>query len=125
MSRLALVRSVLELKCPRCRQSDLFSRKHLLVYKDMLKMPEKCTHCGQEFEIEPGFYYGALWTSYPVVVVVELPFLLLALFSEELTPWFWFSLMLVAFVVLFPFMLRLGRSIWIHIWVKYDPDKKE
>ena len=85
-------------------------------------MHERCDHCGQKFEIEPGFWYGSLWMSYPLVVAVELPFLFMALFNTLGSPWIAFMLMLVGFAVFWPLFMRLGRSIWVHIWVKYQPE---
>lgn len=82
-------------------------------------MPEKCIVCGQVYEIEPGFWIGALWTSYPIVIAIEIPFLMLALFSRTINPWVSFGCMLFAFLIFYPLMLRLGRSIWIHISVRY------
>lgn len=115
-------RSMLALKCPRCGHGNLFKKKGIFVYKNMMEMPESCPVCDQKYEIEPGFWIGALWTSYPIVILIEFPFLMLALFSETLGPWIPLTLMFVAFYFAYPVMLRLGRSIWIHNWIRYDAD---
>ena len=121
---ISLVKSVVMLKCPRCREGDLFVKQGLFRYNQMLKMPEKCPVCSQVYEIEPGFWIGALWMSYPIVVAIETPFLFAALLTTNYSPWLFFGLMLLAFVIFFPLMLRLGRSIWIHISVRYDENFK-
>ena len=118
--KISLFQSVVALKCPRCRQGDLFCKPGLIRYNNVLEMPEKCPNCGQVYEIEPGFWIGALWMSYPIVVAIELPFLFAALLTTNYSPWLFFGLMLLAFVVFFPLLLRLGRSIWIHISIRYD-----
>jgi len=118
-------RSILTLKCPRCGQGDLFTKKGIFVYKNMMDMPIVCPTCDQKYEIEPGFWIGALWTSYPIVILIEFPFLMMALFSETLGPWIPLSLMFVAFYFAYPVMLRLGRSIWIHSWIGYDAELVE
>ena len=82
-------------------------------------MPHECGKCGQVYEIEPGFWIGALWTSYPIVIAIEVPFLLMALLSKTISTWLSFGFMLLAFLVFYPLMLRLGRYIWIHISVRY------
>lgn len=110
--------SSLKLKCPKCSKGDLFVSKGLLRYTQMLDMPENCPNCGQKYCIEPGFWLGALWTSYPIVVLTELPFLLGALLSDTINPFWFFGAMMLAFVFVYPIMLRLGRSIWIHINLK-------
>ena len=116
--------SILLLKCPRCRQGDLFTGKGLLVYRRIVEMPERCPVCNQKYEIEPGFWIGALWTSYPIVILVEMPFLFFAVFNQSVGPWIPLALMIPAFIIAYPVMLRLGRSIWIHGWVKYDNTDK-
>lgn len=84
----------------------------------MLDMPEKCEHCGQKYCIEPGFWLGTLWTSYPIVILTELPFLIGALVSKTISPFWFFGGMVIAFMLVYPIMLRLGRSIWIHINIR-------
>ena len=81
-------------------------------------MHNSCTICDQDFQIEPGFYIGALWTSFPVVV------LLMAIMAGVLIGVFGVdperSIIAIA-VILFalqPVIIRLGRSAWIHIFVQ-------
>jgi len=115
-------RSVVFQKCPRCRQGNLFHRPGLFVYLQPLSMPEHCSNCGQKFEIEPGFWIGSLWASYPIVVAIETPFLMFALFADTAREtWFYFGGMVLAFAFLFPLMLRLGRSIWAHLFIRFNP----
>ena len=92
-------RSMFGLKCPRCRKGKLFTRRGLFVYREMLKMPENCAVCNQKFEIEPGFWIGAMWISYPFVVAIEMPFFFLALFADDNNVWIYFGLMIVAFLI--------------------------
>lgn len=120
----SLIQSVVGLKCPKCRKGNLFTKKGWFRYRQILDMPEKCPVCGQVYEIEPGFWIGALWTSYPIIVAIEIPFLFLALLSTTVSPWVYFGCMLLAFLILYPVMLRVGRSIWIHISVRYDESTK-
>lgn len=112
--------SLFRLKCPRCRQGKLFNKGGLFQYRDVLDMPEKCGVCNQKFDIEPGFWIGAMWISYPIVVAIETPFLFLALFADGIMTWVYFACMIVAFLIFWPFILRLGRSSWIHVSIRYD-----
>jgi len=120
MTKRTLTSSILKLKCPKCRQGNLFTEKGMFRYTHILAMPEQCAVCKQYFEIEPGFWIGALWTSYPIVIAIEVPFLLMALLSTTVSPWVSFGCMLFAFLIFYPIMLRLGRSIWIHISISFD-----
>jgi len=120
MIKRSLTTSIVKLKCPKCRQGNLFIENGLFQFKNILKMPDHCSVCQQKFEIEPGFWIGALWTSYPILIAIEVPFLLLALLSETINPWLSFGCMLIAFILFYPLMLRLGRSLWIHISIRFD-----
>lgn len=83
-------------------------------------MPKECSKCKLHYEVEHGFWLGSLWTSYPIVVLIEVPFLFAALFADGMMVWGYFTMMIVAFLIAWPLMLRLGRSIWIHINVRYQ-----
>lgn len=88
-------------------------------------MPDRCPVCNQDFQIEPGFYIGALWTSFPIVIFIMtlLSILLLVLIKMELE-WF-FVAITVILLLLQPIIIRLGRVIWINIFVDYDPEAAE
>jgi uncharacterized protein (DUF983 family) len=59
-----LTKSVIQMKCPRCRKGHLFVKKNPYVLRNSLNMPDFCLVCRQDFKIEPGFYIGALWASF-------------------------------------------------------------
>jgi uncharacterized protein (DUF983 family) len=52
-------------KCPRCRKGYLFKRPFwdLMGYA---KTHSHCTHCGIKYEVEPGFFWGAMYVSYAI-----------------------------------------------------------
>ena len=111
-------KSIVKLKCPRCSKGDLFKKKGLVVYSDMLEMHDTCSECKLKYDLEPGFWLGALWTSYPIVVMIELPFLFLAIMADGQEVWWYFLAMVFFLIIAYPLMLRLGRSIWIHLNVR-------
>lgn len=111
------VKSILKLKCPQCSKGDLFVKSGLFRYQNILDMPETCPKCDQKFEIEPGFWIGALWTSYPIIVFLEMPFLILAVYSQNINFIAIIAIMILVLIVFYPLILRLGRSIWIHFFV--------
>ena len=83
-------------------------------------MPEHCPKCNQKYEIEPGFWLGALWTSYPLVILIELPFLLTAVLAYDVNPFTAIGLMAFVFLIMWSTILRLGRAIWINLSVHFD-----
>jgi len=87
-------------------------------------MHEKCSHCGEIFNKEVGFYYGAMYVSYGVNIAlgVGLFILMVLLFNTGLLTYLFSFLGLV--IILFPWVMRVSRLIYINIFVKYDASKK-
>lgn len=113
--------SIVKLKCPVCHEGNLFCDPNAWKLNTVLAMPDRCPICNQGFEIEPGFYLGALWVSFPIVVVVFLIALSPLLFFPKLLTFF-FTLAVIFMFSLQPIIMRLGRAIWINIFVHYDPN---
>lgn len=111
--------SILYLKCPRCHQGDLFSAKNPYILRSMLDMPHRCPVCQQDLMMEPGFYSGALWTSYPIVIgILVITWLLLhSLFQFPASSVFITGAVIA--LIFQPIIMRLGRAIWINLFVPY------
>ena len=89
--------------------------------KRMLDMPDRCAVCNQDFRIEPGFYSGALWISFPIVVALAIPLWLLVFMLADFSFDVIFLMFASLIIGLQPVIMRYSRAIWIHIFVKYDP----
>jgi uncharacterized protein (DUF983 family) len=59
----------LKCKCPRCWEGDIF-KYPLSDYLKFSKMNLQCSVCAASFEPEPGFYYGAMFVSYALTVIL-------------------------------------------------------
>jgi len=85
-----------------------------------LEMAHQCGVCKQNFEPEPGYYFGAMFISYALSVILLLPITLLLVFYFD---WSINSAIAIAIflgAVSFIKILRLSRSLWINIMVKYQ-----
>ena len=112
--------SVARMKCPRCHKGNLFSSRNPYSFKGALDMPDRCPECNQDFKIEPGFYIGALWTSFPIVIFIMtlLSIFFLAYLKMDMN---WFFVVITAILFsLQPIIIRLARAIWINIFVDYE-----
>lgn len=91
------------------------------------KMPKQCDHCGLDFEVEPGFYTGAMYVSYAfsVAIFVIVGFFLF-LFLNDPGIHVYVLAILFTLVILFPVLFRYSRVIYLHLFggVNYEPDKK-
>lgn len=56
-------------KCPRCRKGNIFTSSAFNLTK-FSQMNQECPSCGASFEPEPGFYFGAMFVSYALNVVL-------------------------------------------------------
>lgn len=114
----SVISSVWNMKCPRCREGELFEKGKL---EKPFAMPDKCSCCGQNYMPEPGFYYGAMFISY----IFWGWFCVIFGFT---TIWFFGMtvnqatlLLAVVSAIFFIWLFRISRTIWIHIAIKYNP----
>ncbi|NNE27950.1 MAG: DUF983 domain-containing protein [Saprospiraceae bacterium] len=87
-------------------------------------MNDSCSRCGQDFEPEPGYYYGAMFISYILSSFILLPIALVLAFYFEFSNLQMMAVIILLGVLIFFRILRVSRSIWIHAMVKYDPPMK-
>ena len=114
--------SILKLKCPRCHEGDLFVNNRLFAFRKLLVMPDRCTHCNQDYYIEPGFYSAALWISYPIELLLIIPTIFSGLImdnSHQVFQILFPALVVLLFALQVPIM-RISRAILLNITVAYD-----
>ncbi len=105
-------------KCPRCRKSQIF--KIPLDVKNPLDMNKNCKECNLDFEPEPGFYYGAMFISYIITAFLFLAVALTLVFYFNWSVNASMSIVILIGILMFLKVLRLSRSIYIHMIVRYD-----
>lgn len=118
MKTLTKLDAVIQCKCPRCRQGDIFSGKmYSFSFKGQITN-EYCPHCNLRFEREPGFFYVSMFVSYAmscaemISASVAAYVLGLALVYENL--WYYVGLLLLAAFICAPFNYRYSRVILLH-----------
>ena len=96
-------------------------------------MHPSCTACGEDFQKEPGFYFGAAYVSYAMTVALWIA-LLAALMTFDRWGLIEFSMFthpktflgwgIALLVSLMPLIYRMSRSIWLAMFSsneKRDP----
>jgi uncharacterized protein (DUF983 family) len=114
--------SILTGSCPKCQNESMYSDKNPLHLTKVLKMNEKCSHCGLKYQIEPSFFYGAMYVSYGLNVATGIAAFIVSFVFLKTTIEQSFLAIIVTLIVLFPFVLRLSRNIYINMFVSYDPN---
>ena len=115
--------NALKMNCPRCHKAKLFYYP-ILQFKEMLNMKKRCSCCDQNFEPEPGFYYGAMFISYLITSFFMLGSFFILKLGFHMETYTAFGIVLGVVVISYFYIFRISRSIWIHFFVKYDPDIK-
>ncbi|MDQ4141863.1 MAG: DUF983 domain-containing protein [Bacteroidota bacterium] len=112
--------SVLTAKCPRCREGRMFPEK-TLYSRQFANMNTHCSCCGQNFEPEPGYYYGAMFVSYAFSTAIFLGVIFaLSFLVKEVTTTMVLITILAIVVGLLPVTFRLSRALWINIFIHYE-----
>jgi len=113
--------SVLFNKCPRCRKGNFFIGNNPYNLSNFMKQNVRCPVCNESFMREVGFYYGAMYASYGLNVLLGI---LVYIFTNVILDWgihgFLYTFSILA-IGLWPWLYRTGRLIWINIFV--SPDK--
>ena len=113
--------AILELKCPRCRKGRMFITKPYS--KNFTTMEQNCEVCNLHFEIEPGFFWGAMYVSYAFTVGISLTLAISTYFiGHDPDVWVYLAIIAGTLLVLTPFLFRYARVLMMHAFsnIKFD-----
>ena len=102
-------------ECHNCKE------KHAKIFKDSFfsfgfpKMNKKCPNCSIRFEKEPGFFVGAMYVSYGLVVLEGIIAYLIGSFFSNNPIVLLISILAAIFLLSVP-NYRYSRIIWIHMF---------
>ena len=117
--------SILTGSCPRCQKESMYVDQNVLHLKNVLLMHERCSHCDLKYQLEPSFFYGAMYVSYGLNVAVGIATFLVAFVLLHSSLKISFIAIIATLILLFPFVLRWSRNIYINMFVSYDPEFKK
>ena len=125
MAKTSKFVAVLQSKCPRCRRGKIFTGS--LYGFNLQRTNETCSHCHMKFEIEPGFFYGAMYVSYAFVVaeMLNVGLLTYLITGNDKSPWLYIVSILLSVFALTPINYRYSKVFLLHFLapkVKYKPE---
>ncbi len=121
MKKESRIYSIVNCKCPRCHEGDLFTNKISYNIKKLTEMNTHCNHCGLEFTPEPGYFYGAMYVSYGLTALeMFLVVIGMYIFSPQAPTWAFYFASLLGVFILTPWNYRIGRAGWINLFYSYD-----
>jgi len=123
MPNVSKSQAVLNGLCPRCRKGKIFEASFYEITR-FDQMYEHCPTCGLRYEIEPGYFWGAMYVSYALSggLALFLGFLLFYGFDDP-DSWVYLAVILPALVIITPINFRISRIVWLHYvsGISYQP----
>ena len=117
--------SILTGTCPKCQNESMYLDKNPLHLGSVLKMNETCSHCGLKYQIEPSFFYGAMYVSYGLNVAIGIAAFIISYLFFGASIKTSFIIIIATLIVFFPIVLRWSRNIYINMFVSYDPSTRK
>ena len=109
--------SVYNNKCPRCHEGEVFIGSP---FAGVYNMHKNCPVCHQRYEIEPGFFWGAMYVGYGLSSAYMLTGFALCMLVFGLTMMQSFFWTIIPGLVIMLYIARLARLIWMNIYIGYD-----
>nr|WP_282080435.1 DUF983 domain-containing protein [Aquimarina algiphila] len=111
--------SILTGSCPVCQSESMYVDKNPYHLNDVFKMNKKCSHCQTRYKIEPSFFFGAMYVSYGLGVMLSVLVFLIAHFILGVSLFGSFLLIATTLFTLYPILARTGRNIWINLFLSF------
>jgi uncharacterized protein (DUF983 family) len=116
--------SILTGTCPKCHEESMYIVKNSYILSKVFDMHEKCSHCETKYKIEPSFFFGAMFVSYGVSVLIGIIAFLVSHFIFKTNLKTSFVSIVISLIALMPIIMRISRNIWINIFIHYDKNIK-
>ena len=117
--------SILFGKCPRCHEESMYEVKNPYKLKTTLKLNENCSSCNLHYHLEPSFFTGSMYVSYPIGIAFTVPPFIVSHVLCEASLLTTFFAITGTLIFSLPIIARLSRNIWINFFVNYDKDAVE
>ena len=119
------INSILFGTCPVCHNESMYKVSNPYKLFHTLEMHERCSHCNTKYKIEPSFFYGAMYVSYPVGIVFAFIAFIITYSFFEASLFNTFLSIVGTMIIFLPVIMRLSRNIWINLFMKYDKTKDQ
>ncbi|TKC12234.1 DUF983 domain-containing protein [Pedobacter polaris] len=128
MKKTSKLYAIVKGKCPQCRRGDIFTGNTYGF--NIQRTNYKCAHCNQRFEIEPGYFYAAMYVSYAMnmIEMISMGFATYYLSGGRLdfdSLWLYVGVIFLTSLLLSPLNYRYSRIILLHLLspkIKYNAD---
>ena len=111
--------------CPKCHEESMYLDTNPFNIMKIYAMHETCSHCKQVYKIEPSFFFGAMFVSYGLGVLIGIITFLVSHFVFQANLKTAFISIVVALIFSNTLIMRISRNIWINIFVHFDKNWQE
>ncbi|AWW00439.1 DUF983 domain-containing protein [Arcticibacterium luteifluviistationis] len=107
--------SMLNNNCPNCNKGKVFKTKSIILSFGFSEMETKCPNCNNKFEKEPGFFIGAMYASYGLIIAeIFITYIIASFFFEEPFDLRILGIITAVLLVLSFFNYRFSRIMWLY-----------
>jgi len=119
-----MLKGLLGSKCPRCRQGELFTQKHIFPLKTCLRMQEHCSCCGQKIKVEQNYGQGMNFVFIFIIFILTLCVYwpVFGISYKDNSVFFYLGTATVLSLILQPWLMRFSRVLFLYLVIGY---KKE
>jgi uncharacterized protein (DUF983 family) len=111
--------------CPKCHEESMYLDTNPFNVLKIYSMHERCSHCNQVYKIEPSFFFGAMFVSYGLGVLIGIISFFVSYFVFQANLKTAFISIVVALILSNTLIMRMSRNIWINIFIHFDKNWKE
>lgn len=116
--------SIFKHKCPVCHEGDVYKTNNPYHLKKFDKMYERCSYCGHKYEIETGFFYGAMYVSYALTVAIAVAiFVGTYVLFPQASYYHYIINIIVGMILLMPITFRFSRIVWMNLFSAFGKKK--
>ena len=114
MATTPMLNAMLHARCPRCRRGNMFSGRVYSLATNKINL--NCPRCNLYFEIEPGYFYAAMYVSYALNVGCSLGLALLTYLvtGNTTSPWLYCGVIIAGCFLLAPVIFRASRVLLLY-----------
>ena len=123
MAKRSYVAGLLQGKCPRCREGNIFTYPISRITK-FNTMNMACPMCEVRLEPEPGFYQGAMYVGYGITIVCMLAISLILYYLFNPPDWVYMVSVIGFMLLIAPLNYRYSRIVYLYFFggIGYDPE---
>ena len=93
-------------RCPKCLKHKIF--------ENIFKMYEYCPECNFKYEREPGYYTGAMFINWFLVIFTTGPIWITMMFTGQ-PLWKIMTITTILLILQTPFIIQYSRIIWLYL----------